>query len=121
MPNFAISHSSRLVLFTAALGACTAGRESDPAPASAPETPAEEREAEPVAEAEDPSLAGWLCGGVCAAAGSLACALVSDTCIATTVVTVGSTAIPCGIAVVASCLGTAACLALCSYDTPGFE
>lgn len=113
---------SCFILFTAALGACGATGDTDPVPASPSETPAQEPwEDEPVSEAQDPSIAGLLCGGVCAAAGSMACALVADTCATVTVVSVGSASIPCGIAVVAACLGTAACLALCSYDTPGFE
>jgi hypothetical protein len=117
MPKFAISH---LVVVAVALAACAVGPEGEPYPEAVDE-PEDTPPEEPVGESEEPSIQGWLCGGLCASAGGLACALVTDTCLTATTVTVGGTAIPCGIAVVASCLGTLACVSLCSYDTPGID
>ena len=117
MPKLAISH---LVVFTAALAACATGPESEPDPSGALETPDDAGE-EPVGESQDPSLLGLLCGGLCAVAGGIECAFAAETCATATTVTVGTTIVPCAIAVGAACLGTLACMAFCSYDTPGID
>lgn len=112
----------RWTLVTLAISACAPPEESAPRPPEdASYAPGEVGPwgEEPVAESRAPSLGGWLCGGLCATAGGVACALVTDTCATATVVTVGSTAIPCAVAVVGSCLGALACLSLCAYDSPG--
>ncbi len=54
-----------------------------------------------------------VCQYTCAAVAGESCGMMALACLGADVVTIGSLTIPCGVVIVAACLGGAACLAAC--------
>lgn len=65
---------------------------------------------EETGEAADPSTAGTVVGGICAMLTGLGCYAAIEACLGATAMSIGSLAIPCGIAVIGACIGGAACM-----------
>jgi hypothetical protein len=99
------------------VGACVASPEP-------PRVVLDEQEArslimrERIGDAPEASTSGSACRAYCATSYATACWRVTQLCAGAEVVTVGASTIPCGTAIAAVCLSSAALASLCSDSCP---